>query len=786
MAESGAQAVTVNFARRDMRPLGAEERHAYEQACFAMYVDGLRDAVHTSVNSTHDIIDMSGQFNARAMAEFRAGRGRWLGEYERSLHTGYRRRIGGHFRTGRRTDTQGGLATLQLLDPLDQGMQVALIGAVRNLQCTVSMELIALGPRLAVLLGEKFKDDFDNPFDPQYVLDAIGATARSVYSTPSLWRALMQRVVIDITPVLHKIYITQNRYLADRNVLPDIKAWVRNRSRHRPTDDREVVAAFSKLHAVKAPAGSGFPQIRIPAGHFPGRSVVSTPAMANPVRLLPLAEAAPQVHSVSRVPAANLTGRAFEAALAALVKEALQAGSAVLEREAGADCDGLPSVDDLLAKGVSRDLVAIIDSLQRMDLPTRFIPAAVLNGAHPIDRAFAPLNLIPLLRAAMDPQLLRPENAVTMDFVALLFDYIFADPSIPSTLHGIFVRLQLSVLKAALLDQGFFVDYTHPARRLLDDLGEAAIGASSDEQYFDSLRSAASTVVDEICASFRHDEAVIDRAAAKLRHFMAEEQKRAAVALSRDITTAAISEQRDLARSEALAMIRDRLAGVDVPPRIRAFIEIVWVDYVAEIKRNARPEDPRLAKPLRTLENLVWSISATERHTQRKRLCELIPSLISELRRGCVAVNLPAERTRAFMNDLFEMHRSVLEQGRDGSAADASPVDSAPSDQKLAADARSAERAAGRVFDFVCEMIIGTWIDFVTESKVVTMRLCWVSPLRSRYVFGARGQSRGWILTPEELAHDIESGNAAIKVEPVPLVDRAVNAAFETLGSAGA
>jgi hypothetical protein len=81
-------------------------------------------------------------------------------------------------------------------------------------------------------------------------------------------------------------------------------------------------------------------------------------------------------------------------------------------------------------------------------------------------------------------------------------------------------------------------------------------------------------------------------------------------------------------------------------------------------------------------------------------------------------------------------------------------------------------------------MIIGTWIDFSSESKVVTMRLCWASPLRTRYVFCARGQARGWVFTPEELALDIECGKAAVKVEPVPLVDRAVNAAFDTLGMA--
>jgi hypothetical protein len=166
MADTGTQAVAVEFTRRPGRPIAREEGLALVRECFGMYVDGLRDAVHTSVNATNDLFDISEQVSARMVAEFRTGRTRWLAEYERALRTGYQRRILGHLRTGRRTDTQAGSATLQLLDPLDQVMQVALIGAVRSLQSTVQAELSALGPRLAVALGEKFKQDFDNPFDP--------------------------------------------------------------------------------------------------------------------------------------------------------------------------------------------------------------------------------------------------------------------------------------------------------------------------------------------------------------------------------------------------------------------------------------------------------------------------------------------------------------------------------------------------------------------------------------------------------------------------------------------
>lgn len=789
MADTGTQAVAVEFTRRPGRQVAREEGLALVRECFGMYVDGLRVAVHTSVNTTNDLFDVSEQVSARMVAEFRTGRARWLAEYERALRTGYQRRILGHLRTGRRTDTQAGSATLQLLDPLDQVMQVALIGAVRRLHSTVQPELAVLSPRLAVALGEKFKQDFDNPFDPQYLLDAIGASARSIYSTPSVWRALMQRVVTDITPVLNKIYISQNRYLADQNVLPDIKAWLRNWSRHRPTNDREVVAKFRQLHADKIAGKRAVPRVRVPQVRWAGGPKIphgsSEPAPPSQMHLM-------RAGIASKKPAAARTAPAFmpqeviRGALAALVKDARESAAALGTLKPRAGPNGLPVVDATLTQGTARGLVAILGELQRVDLLAKILPSAPLKDGAPADAALIPANLIHHLRAAVDPQYLGPENVATMDFVGLLFDYIFEDPSIPGTLHGVFVRLEVPILKAALLDAHFFSDHEHPARQLLDDLAQASIGAADSDEYFSELHAVAMEVVEYVCTSYRYDGSVIEKAAAKLRRFLTEDDRRAAIALSDDVATALASERRELARSEAVSMIRTCLAGIDVPPRVRNFVEVVWVAYVADIKRRVGPDDPRLAKPLRTLEDLLWSITAKERFSQRRRLCEIIPSMLSELRRGCVAVNFPAERTRAFMNELYEMHRKVIENGRVAVTEGPEAVEAAPAVEDPVSEADSNEPVGGGVSDFVCEMIVGTWIEAVFDAKVVTMRLCWVSPLRTRYVFGTRRASRGWVLSPEELALDIECGKASIKVEPVPLVDRAVNAAFETLGAAAA
>ena len=87
------------------------------------------------------------------------------------------------------------------------------------------------------------------------------------------------------------------------------------------------------------------------------------------------------------------------------------------------------------------------------------------------------------------------------------------------------------------------------------------------------------------------------------------------------------------------------------------------------------------------------------------------------------------------------------------------------------------------VHDYVSEMPVGTWLAFTKEGQPINARLTWVSPLRTKYLFTSRSRARAFVYTPEELAYEISAGQVSLVVEPVPLVDRAVNAALNDLGA---
>ena len=82
-------------------------------------------------------------------------------------------------------------------------------------------------------------------------------------------------------------------------------------------------------------------------------------------------------------------------------------------------------------------------------------------------------------------------------------------------------------------------------------------------------------------------------------------------------------------------------------------------------------------------------------------------------------------------------------------------------------------------------MAVGTWLTFVTGGgSELQARLSWVSPKRTKYLFTSRSRARAFILTPEEVAWRVGAGKATVLLEPVPLFDRAVSAALDSLGNA--
>ncbi len=744
--------------------------HALLRQAFALYAADFLDLARTSIETTNDLFELSDYVSRAEAQAFQDKRADWLKKFESVLAELFDRRLAGERRKGRRPDFDASLASLRVLTAFDHDKQAALTAATSFLVRFTRRELDALELRVAELLGERATGELDSPFSPAYLLDALGVTSRAIYPVAKIWRPLMERLVADITPSANKVYIRVNRFLADRNVLPDIKAALRARSDLWPADDRDLLPAFSRLMSEAGPMPT---DIVIPPTFSDPDAPLALRFVDRPPSPRPAAEPpgnAPAPPRSEPAPAALAVAPQVMAGLAALSKIA---SSMPPEALAPAAAPGdMPSIDPMMALGTNSPLFRMLAQWQRLDLPAAIAQAApkAEDGAG----VTVPQNLVPYIRLAIADQLEHETDRITMDVIALLFDYVFRDPSIPESLRELFGRLQVPVVKVGLLDRTFFSDRGHPARKFLDHLASAAIGATGDARYFDAFQRTATTVVDDVCYSFEIDVAAFAQADRKLTAFIESEARSTESAASTDVAAALANESQEADRSVVRAVLRDKLGGIEVPFEVRSFAETVWADYLASVRKRDGAASEALTRGLRTVDDLLWSITAKERTAQKARLTKLVPGLVVSLRNGCKALGVEAERTKPFFDELYRLHIEAIKPAAAKAAAEAAPPAAPPA---------TGLPPASNVHDFVNDMVLGTWLAFDTDEGRTNARLHWISPMRTRYVFTSRLRSRAFVYSPEELAWEITNGRAALVMEPVPLVDRAVSAALDRIGA---
>ena len=799
--------------------LSAPEADDLLRNCFALIKAQLHDLVMMSIETTNDLFEANEFVKDDAALVFRNMRGEWVKRFDQAFNDLFEKRMAGGRRKGRRVDHDASLATLRVLNAFDQEQQAALTKGAFHLFRMTRREANALDQRVAVLLREPSAREVDNPFSPAYLLDAMGLTSRELFPDPRIWRPLLVRLIADTTPGINNAYIRVNRFLADRHVLPEIKAELRARSELRPADDSELLPLFMRLFQEAGPTDadkllalnievppaseSSVAPEGAPASFSKPAAPLASPAAAPTSQVSPSTAPGPApvpgammmpapAAGVAGAPAAPgvTTGGDIHTLRAAGLQPApwppssnpyaLDVGRPVLAPTApAAGAFGLPQLDPMLALGSLASAVALLDRWQRID-PGGEIPVgdAAATGS---ESALLPLNRIPYIRAAIADQIVNSTDKITIDVIGLLFDYIFRDPSIPESLRSLFSRLQVPILKTALVDRSFFSDRKHPARRLLDHLALAtigAVGAVGDGGYRKAFELISAGVIDEVCRDFKVDVAVFDAADAKLQEFVDAEQRKAAALLDQEVAAALSVEESEADRSHVRALIRDKLAGQNLPFDVRSFSETTWAEYLTSLRVQGGTQSDEWHAAVQTLDNLLWSITAKERTAQKARLAKMVPPLIRSLRAGGASVEVGDDRMKPFLEAVYELHMAAIKPEATRPAADASDAVGPPT----VVESDTVQKV-GNVHDFVSEMVVGTWMAFKSGDATTTARLSWVSPLRSKYIFTSREQSQAIVLTPEELAWRLGAGKATLVVEPVPLFDRAVSAALDSLAA---
>lgn len=365
-----------------------------------------------------------------------------------------------------------------------------------------------------------------------------------------------------------------------------------------------------------------------------------------------------------------------------------------------------------------------------------------------------------------------PMDAVTIDIVALLFDHIFNDDNIPGALKVQFGRLQIPVLKVALIDKTFFSSKQHPARLLLDQIAELAIGLTDTGVVVEFL----SKLVTRIQNEFESDIKIFTESLLQLetlRQSWKSQEIRASEAGALVILEA---ERKDAARSSATSALRSLMVESAREPILSKALSHYWHPLLFNLASAGEENSIRWMELVASAQELQWSLTPKITSKDRDRLVKMLPALI----RSVVGILREAKATnegiREFLDFLVLRHAAAVK--RDESANQVSSLVPAQTEEILV-NPPSLE-GIGRGTSAQVDIARGTWMEFQLESGSRRGKLTWVSPKKGIYLFTNPEHIEPVSVSPQDLAIWLKEGRARV-LDDKPLFERAVARALSTV-----
>jgi hypothetical protein len=242
----------------------------------------------------------------------------------------------------------------------------------------------------------------------------------------------------------------------------------------------------------------------------------------------------------------------------------------------------------------------------------------------------------------------------------MLFDQIFDDRKIPTAMKALIGRLQIPVLKVAILDKAFFSKKHHPAREFLDTLGEIALGLNADFTTDAPLYQALDTVVQKLIDDFNDRIELFEELHQEVRRVVAEETQRAEEEAQRVASAIEQKEKLEVAKAVAQEEIRQRARIHTIPRAVLKFLVDHWVKLllVAHAKHGAGSDAWKSA--LETMDLLIWSVTSKQDLEERRKLAARLPGLLKRLNYGMQLVHVDEEARKRFFAKLMRCHTRVI------------------------------------------------------------------------------------------------------------------------------
>ncbi len=418
----------------------------------------------------------------------------------------------------------------------------------------------------------------------------------------------------------------------------------------------------------------------------------------------------------------------------------------------------------------------------------------------------------------------------TIDVISMIFDDLMEDENLPDFIKALLGRLQIPVLKVAIIDRVFFSEKDHPARMLLNELTIAGQIASVDdgsEKSAGIIYKKIESVVMRLMREFKGDLAIFESCLVELRAFMAEQEAGFQQAQQEIGELAQKNGFEAKAKKNVAEEIAGRLLNRVVPLDVKEFLMGSWRQVLSTIILNEGEESVALQQAEQVIDDLIWSVEPLKNPEAKKKLLLVVPLILDALKDGLVMIDYTEAQIQDVNQMLERYHIENIKSGKPAppvspirAESKSPPVDEIdqllmdledelglPADKRIGSEAlshSSSESGGSDEFEqmmkamgfdeglgnddaphiddrytvLVGAMEEGMWVELLDEQgESKRTKLAWKGDEFTKYAFV---NWRYKVVAEKSyygLADEFRQGNAAI-IEDLPLFDRAFDSVF--------
>ncbi len=261
----------------------------------------------------------------------------------------------------------------------------------------------------------------------------------------------------------------------------------------------------------------------------------------------------------------------------------------------------------------------------------------------------------------------------TINLVSLLFEFVLDDRQLQPTMKALIARLQIPILKIALMDSTFFSSKSHPARKLLNEISKAAIGwVERQDGKKDLFKEKVESIVYRLLNEFENDPRLFADILQEFQAFVDLERRRLEIIEQR---------VRDAEEGKAISELAQHVVDITIaevrslyslPVDITELVDTGWRQVLMLNYLRHGPDSAQWQAAVCTLRDLGWSleprfppnkpVSAVLQQQAHERLIQMIPGVIERLGTGLAQSGMVQSRVDALLATLAVHHAAAMER----------------------------------------------------------------------------------------------------------------------------